>query len=80
MSCGRSVTCWRFIYSNLLNAILQLYFPYLQVFICIIIGGFSLGQAAPELENFLVGRGSASVVYRIIDRVSAFSNNTVVLA
>ena len=39
------------------------------MFICIIIGGFSIGQAAPELETFFVGRGSATVVYRIIARV-----------
>ena len=41
----------------------------LQVFICIIIGGFSVGQAMPELENIFVGRGSATVVYKIINRV-----------
>ena len=58
-----TVTCLYFI------SVIYVYTIYLQVFICIIIGGFSLGQAAPEVENFLVGRGSASVIYRIIERV-----------
>ena len=51
------------------NNSLQVIYCSRQVFICIIIGGFSIGQAAPELETFFAGRGSATVVYRIIDRV-----------
>ncbi len=41
----------------------------LQVFFCVLIGAFSLGNAGPNLQSFSVARGAAYAVYRIIDQV-----------
>ena len=43
---------------------------YLQVFFAVLIGAINLGQAAPNLEAFSVGKSAAALVYQIIERVS----------
>lgn len=35
-----------------------------------LIGAFSIGQAAPNIEAFAVARGAAYAVFNIIDNVS----------
>ena len=40
----------------------------LTVFFSVVIGAFSLGQAAPNLENLLTAAGAATTVYETIDR------------
>ena len=40
----------------------------LTVFFAVIIAAFSIGQAAPNLENLLTAAGSAQTVYETIDR------------
>lgn len=42
----------------------------LQVFFSVIVGAFSLGQAAPNLESVAKARGAAYEIYQIIDKVS----------
>ena len=42
----------------------------ITVFLSVLIGTFSLGQALPELETFASAMGSASYVFKVIDRVS----------
>ena len=42
------------------------------MFICLLLGGFSIGQAAPSLQDFSVALGAAGFVYDTIDRVSEF--------
>ena len=39
------------------------------VFLCVINGSFSLGNALPKLEAFAIAIGSATVVFEIIDKV-----------
>lgn len=47
----------------------------IQVFFGVMIGAFSLGHAAPNLQSFATARGAAYVVWQIIDRVGTpFSN------
>lgn len=41
----------------------------MQVFFGVLIGAFSLGHAAPNLQSFATARGAAYVVWQIIDRV-----------
>lgn len=41
----------------------------LQVFFSVLIGAFSLGQAAPNLESVANARGAAYEVYQIINKV-----------
>ena len=41
----------------------------LTVFLAVLIGGFSLGQAFPNLENLITAAGAAGTIYDIIDRV-----------
>lgn len=40
-----------------------------QVFFAVLIGAFSLGNAAPNVQSFAVARGAAYVVYQLIDLV-----------
>ena len=40
------------------------------MFIALLIGAFSLGQAAPSLQDFSVALGAAGFIYDTIDRVS----------
>ena len=40
------------------------------MFIALLVGAFSLGQAAPSLQDFSVALGAAGFVYDTIDRVS----------
>ena len=40
------------------------------VFLVVLIGTFSLGQALPELETFASAMGAAAFIYKTIDRVS----------
>ena len=42
------------------------------MFICLLLGGFSIGQAAPSLQDFSVALGAAGFIYDTIDRVSKF--------
>lgn len=42
----------------------------IQVFYEVILGGFFLGNALPEIETFLNATGAAASVFEIIDRVS----------
>lgn len=46
---------------------------YHQVFFCVMIGSFSLGQGAPNLESIAKARGAAYEVYKTIDMVQTFS-------
>ena len=41
----------------------------LAVFFAVIIGAFSLGQAAPNVESVLTALGAAGEVFETIDRV-----------
>ena len=41
----------------------------MTVFLVVLIGTFSLGQALPELETFASAMGAASFIYKTIDRV-----------
>ncbi len=41
----------------------------IQVFFAVLIGAFSLGQAAPNLENLLTAAGAAGTIFETIDRV-----------
>ncbi len=41
----------------------------IQVFFCVLIGAFSLGNAAPNLQDFATARGAAYTIYNIIDQV-----------
>ena len=41
-----------------------------QVFFSVIIGSFSLGNALPEIQTFATALGSATIVFKVIDRVS----------
>lgn len=40
------------------------------VFFAVIIGSFSLGNALPEIQTFATALGSATAVFKVIDRVS----------
>lgn len=44
-----------------------------QVFFSVMIGSFSLGQGAPNLESIAKARGAAYEVYKTIDMVQTFS-------
>ncbi|OQV12032.1 Multidrug resistance protein 1A [Hypsibius exemplaris] len=41
----------------------------LTVFFSVLVGAFSLGNAAPSLQEFATARGAAAFVYAVIDRV-----------
>ena len=41
-----------------------------QVFFAVLIGAFSLGNAAPNVQSFGVARGAAYMVYNLIELVS----------
>lgn len=56
--------------ATLLLKLLILYFLTFQVFFCVMIGSFSIGNAAPNIGSFVTAKGAAAVVYEIIDRVS----------
>lgn len=43
----------------------------LQVLVATLMGGFSLGQAAPNLAYFAKGRAAGGRMFRVIDRVPA---------
>ena len=40
------------------------------MFIALLVGAFSLGQAAPSLQDFSVALGAAGFIYDTINRVS----------
>ena len=48
----------------------------LAVFFSVLIGAFSLGQAAPNLENLLTAVGASTVVYETIDRVPPIDSSS----
>ncbi len=54
-----------------LNYLLCYFGP--QVFYTVMIGSFSLGQGAPNLESIAKARGAAYEVYKTIDMVQTFS-------
>lgn len=43
-----------------------------QVFFSVLVGAFSLGQAAPNLESVANARGAAYEVYKIINKVNIY--------
>ena len=43
-----------------------------QVFFAVLIGAFALGQAGPYVENLLTAAGSATTIFKTIDRVSVW--------
>ncbi|CAG2221418.1 ABCB1 [Mytilus edulis] len=43
-------------------------FTQTSVFFCVMIGSFSIGNAAPNIGSFVTAKGAAAVVYEIIDR------------
>lgn len=51
----------------------QLCYFWSQVFFSVMIGSFSLGQGAPNLESIAKARGAAYEVYKTIDMVQIFS-------
>lgn len=51
----------------------QLCYFWSQVFFSVMIGSFSLGQGAPNLESIAKARGAAYEVYKTIDMVQTFS-------
>ena len=46
----------------------------MQSFISLITGAFSLGQAAPNMENFMTAAGASVTIYETIDRVCGHSS------
>ena len=42
---------------------------FFQVFFAVLVGAFSLGNAAPSLQEFSAARGAAAFVFEVIDRV-----------
>uniref|UniRef100_UPI00358F3F7A ATP-dependent translocase ABCB1-like isoform X3 n=1 Tax=Myxine glutinosa TaxID=7769 RepID=UPI00358F3F7A len=46
----------------------------LEVFFCVIIGAFSLGQATPNIEAFSNARGAAYAIFNIIDKEPTIDN------
>ena len=51
----------------------------MQVFFCILVAAFMLGNAAPSIETFATGRAAAKALWDVIDRVrSARSHSTIV--
>lgn len=52
----------------IINCSAPLHLP--QVFFSVLVGAFSLGQAAPNLENVASARGAAYEVYKIINKVN----------
>jgi hypothetical protein len=40
-----------------------------QVFFGVLIGAFSLGNAAPNVQSFAIARGAAYIVYQLIEQV-----------
>ena len=49
---------------------LNKYFNFIQVFFCVLIGAFAVGNAAPNLQDFANSRGAAYAIYHIIDSVN----------
>ena len=47
---------------------------FLQVFFCVMVGSFSLGNAAPNIGTLFGAKGAAAVVFEIIDNVSFVIN------
>nr|XP_060638307.1 ATP-dependent translocase ABCB1 [Anolis sagrei ordinatus] len=50
----------------------------LTIFFAVLIGAFSLGQAAPNLEAFAIARGAAYAIFNIIDsepKIDSFSES-----
>ena len=41
----------------------------MTVFLSVLVGTFSLGNALPELDTFASAMGAASFIYKAIDRV-----------
>ena len=41
------------------------------MFFGVVIGAFSIGNAAPNIQNFAESRGAAYAIFQIIDNVSA---------
>ena len=48
----------------------SLFSLHFQVFFSVIMGSFALGNALPEIETFATALGSATAVFKVIDRVS----------
>ena len=42
----------------------------LQVFFAVLIGAFSIGQAAPNFDKLITAAGASVAIYNVIDRVS----------
>ena len=42
-----------------------------QVFFAVLIGAFSISQAAPNLDKLVTAAGASVAIYDVIDRVSA---------
>lgn len=51
---------------------LEVYSIYLQVFFCVMIGAFAMGNAGPNFQYFSTARGAAHKVYSIIDQVLSY--------
>jgi len=52
-------------------------FFYFKVFFSILVGAFSVGQAAPSMEAFANARGAAYAIFNIIDNVSIFAMDVI---
>ena len=43
----------------------------MQVFFAVLIGAFSIGQAAPNFDKLITAAGASIAIYNVIDRVSS---------
>ena len=55
---------------NIMLYYLILFYLFCQVFFCVLIGAFALGNAFPNLQNLASARGAAYTIYGIMDNVS----------
>ena len=46
------------------------------VFVCVLVGSFRIGFAAPYLEAFTIARGAAAKIYEIIERVPQIDSSS----
>ncbi len=51
-----------------------LYSPEIQVFFSVLLGALNVGQASPYIEAFSIAKGSATAIFKIIDRVPSIDS------
>ena len=50
--------------------------PFFQVFFCVLIGAFAIGNAGPNVQNVATARGAAFTIWNLIDRVRHYKTST----